>query len=304
MRRLSIARAAVAAGLCMALGTSRVPAAALPALNIHPTAESRPGKIEWADLFTGDVAAAERFYTGIFGWTSSRAQTNSGYRSKTTGERHEYILLSCDGQPVAGLVQRGASAAQRPARWIVYAAVVDLEKTCHAAAQAGGTVLVTARDVPRRGRQAVISDPEGAILGLIQSASGDLPDRAAPVNGWTWFELFSRSPRTTSNFYRRIADYDIRPDTREGRPDHYLMLGSGRARAGIQPLPSDSPGAAPDWIGFVRVPRLDVTLAQVTAAGGEVIEPPQQAELASRFALVSDPCGGVFGLVEFAPASP
>jgi hypothetical protein len=75
-------------------------AAEFPALNDPATTENHPGKFVWAELFTADSAAAEKFYSGLFGWTA------------VTLDQHgvNYTVFSNGNHPVAGLRQRSVSA--------------------------------------------------------------------------------------------------------------------------------------------------------------------------------------------------
>jgi hypothetical protein len=63
-------------------------------------------------------------------------------------------------------------------------------------------------------------------------------------------------------------------------------------------MPKKSSGQ-PDWLGFVQVPDIDATIAHVVGLGGAIMGPAASAELASRFAVISDPTGGVIGIVQF-----
>ena len=49
----------------------------LPALNTPPSQEHHTGKMVWADLVTPDLAAAEKFYGGLFGWTFRRIRAEN-----------------------------------------------------------------------------------------------------------------------------------------------------------------------------------------------------------------------------------
>jgi predicted enzyme related to lactoylglutathione lyase len=303
MQGRQLFRSAVAsAALLTGVLTSR---AALPALNHPSSTTSNPGKFEWADLFTGDLGTAEQFYIGLFGWTSSSATDPKSYRSGKDGERREYVVLSQDGVPVAGLVQRtgAVSKTDHPARWIGYLAVTDLAASLKAVTAAGGKVAAPEHRVPDRGKQAIIMDPEDAVVGLIQSSSGDLADGEGVSNRWHWFELFAQNPKTAGAFYQQAFNYHVAPDTRSDKADHYLLTMAGHNRAGIGALPFAE--AKPDWLAIIRVDDIDATVAKVTSLGGEVVAAPQAAAMESRFAIVSDPTGGVFGLVQFVstPAS-
>ena len=144
------------------------------------TGQQHPGKFIWADLLTTDPVAAAKFYTGLFGWTAN------------TIEQHgrSYTVFSNGSRPVAGLAQRHTANANRPSRWIGYVAVADIKSTLALVATAGGKVRAPARDFPDRGVQAIIADPEGASLGLLQSASGDSADDEPLAGDWNWFELY------------------------------------------------------------------------------------------------------------------
>ncbi|HEY3756494.1 MAG TPA: VOC family protein [Opitutaceae bacterium] len=277
-------------------GAARVHAS-LPPLNSTASSRSNPGQFEWADLITGDIGRAEQFYTDLLGWTATAPQTPKGYTSEKTDTKHPYVLLYSNGTPVAGLVGRTA-ASDRPGRWIPYVAVSSIGHTTHLIATLNGEVVSHPRTVPDRGRQAIVRDPKNAIVGILQSSSGDLAGGREPDGQFTWFELFSSDPKGASRFYQAAFGYGFE-NSPSGPADHYVLTVNDQPVAGIEALPSDAPHASDDWVGFVRVSNLDEKLAKVSSLGGTVIEPAQSGAANTRFALVSDPTGGVFGLVEF-----
>ena len=273
--------------------------AALPALNHPSSTTANPGKFEWADLFTGDLGSAEQFYTGLLGWTASQATDPKSYSDPKGGARRDYSVLSDHGVPVAGLVQRTGPVTKtdHPARWVGYVAVTNLKASLKAVTAAGGKVASPEHRVPDRGQQAVITDPEDAVVGLIHSTSGDMANADTISGRWMWFELYSAHSKTAGDFYQRALGYQVGPDTGSNKADHFLLMSGGENQAGISPLPF--PEAKPDWLGFIRVDDLDATVGKVAGLGGEVIDAPKEAEMGSRYAIVSDPTGGVFGLVQF-----
>jgi hypothetical protein len=290
---MAVASAALLTGVI----TSR---AALPALNQPSSTTANPGKFEWADLFTGDLGTAEQFYTGLLGWTASASTDPKSYSdAKAGGHRRDYSVLSDHGVPVAGLVQRSGavSKSEHPARWIGYVAVPDLKASLKAVKAAGGKVVSPEHRVPERGQQAIVTDPEQAVVGLIHSSSGDIADADTMSGRWMWFELYSAHSKAAGDFYQRALGYQVGPDTNSNKPGHFLLVSGGQNRAGISPLPFAE--AKPDWLGFIRVDDLDATVGKVAGLGGEVIDAPKEAEMGSRYALISDPTGGVFGLVQF-----
>jgi hypothetical protein len=146
--------------------------AVLPALTDLPGSPRLPGKFVWADLVTDDVMAARKFYGPLFGWTFRQAG--------------DYLIAANDDWPVAGLFQRPRPKDRPEAkpRWFGYLSVPSVERAERRVTEAGGKVLVAARHFPKRGEQAVFSDPEGALFGVLKSSSGDPPDFLAEPGDW------------------------------------------------------------------------------------------------------------------------
>ena len=263
-------------------------AAAFPALNAPATTENHPGKFVWAELHTADSAAATKFYSGVFGWTAVTVD-------------HEGVIctvFSNGNHPVAGLRPRSASATKHAARWVNYIAVTDIASALALVTKAGGVVRAPARDFPQIGSEAIITDSQGAPVGLLQSSSGDSAD-VEPVTGtWNWFHLSAKSPEAAADFYRQVFSYDVGPDTRTEKGKSMLLWSGGFNRGSVSVLP-EREEAKPGWVGVIRVANLDETLARVPGLGGEVVVAPHDAAFGSRFALIADPTGGTVGIVEY-----
>jgi uncharacterized protein len=263
-------------------------AAAFPALNDPATTENHPGKFVWAELHTADSAAATKFYSGVFGWTAVTLDQQGVI----------YTVFSNGNHPVAGLRQRSPSAASHASRWINYIAVTDIASVLATVTKAGGVVRAPVRDFPQIGSEAIITDSQGAPVGLLQSSSGDAAD-VEPVTGtWNWFHLRVKNPQTAADFYRQVFNYDVTPDARTGSKTELLLSSGAYNRGGVSVL-SDDKDAKPGWLGVIRVASLDETLARVPALGGEVVVAPHDAAFGSRFALIADPTGGTVGIVEY-----
>jgi len=252
------------------------------------TGEKHPGKFVWADLFTTDPVAATKFYTGLFGWTANTIDQKG----------KAYTVFSNGRRPVAGLAPRNTANKKRPSRWIAYIAVADIKSVLAPVAAAGGQVRAPARDFPDRGIQAIITDPQGSPVGLLQSTSGDSTDAEATPGDWNWFELYAKDPKAATAFYTGVFNYTAPADDRTERKNDYLLTIGGYARAGIAPLP-DREDAQAGWLGVVRVANLDEALTRVTTLGGEILVPPRATAYESRFAIIADPTGGTLGLVEY-----
>src|SRR5262249_2010569 len=114
LSRMSLKTAATLAAALLALGAG---AEELPPLCAPPTEEAHPGKLVWADLFTSDPAAAEKFYTALFGWTSATLERPS---------KHPLIILSNGDRPLAGIALRPRQKEDEVrGRWVGFFSVKD-----------------------------------------------------------------------------------------------------------------------------------------------------------------------------------
>jgi predicted enzyme related to lactoylglutathione lyase len=283
--------------VALALGVNTLPTRAaepelppLPALNDPATDTRLPGKFVWADLFTSDVAGAQRFYSEVFGWE---------WRWISEHPEHVYGMFYENDIAVAGVARHQAPDPERAyGRWVHYIATADVEAAAQATTERGGRVMLARQSFANRGDFAVLADPENAPFGVLNSTSGDPPDFRAELGEWLWIGLFSRDPERAGKFYESVFGYAVRGY--DERPDvlEFMLEAGGFARGGIGKLGPNSE-SNPTWVGFVRIEDLDATLAKARAAGGEVLwEPDPEAEKRD-LAVVADPFGAPVGVMEW-----
>ncbi|QYM79459.1 VOC family protein [Horticoccus luteus] len=254
----------------------------------------RTGKFVWADLFTNDPVAAEAFYTGLFGWTAAPPTT----RMTSRGEAQRYVILQHDGEPVAGIARHvSRHRAGKYARWVLYASVADLPQAVARATAEGGRVVLKPEAVGSRDPRAVLVDPQGAVIGLIHTDRGDGPDFQAEEGEWNWASLRTSDPEKARQFYARVFDYDVVPDTRTVRTNDYILASGTYARGSLQPLPSND-GARPAWLGFVRVADVDAAVKRAMELGGSTLLAAKDPRPNMRVAIIADPTGAAIGLVQ------
>jgi uncharacterized protein len=117
------------------------------------------GQIGWNELMTPDAAAAEPFYTKLFGWTS---------RKQNMGDT-EYTVFESGAVPTAGMMEmQGSEWDGVPPHWMPYVAVNDCEATVDAIRAAGGGVEVPPTEVPGVGTFSVVKDPTGAVFSVMK----------------------------------------------------------------------------------------------------------------------------------------
>lgn len=246
-----------------------------------------PGKFVWADLVTDNVPAAKKFYERLFGWTFY--------------DYGGYLIAHNEERPLAGMFQRPRPAGRPEAkpRWFGYISVSDVGRAQAKVEQGGGRVLAPAAKLPKRGEQAVLADPEGAVFGVIRSSSGDPEDFQAEPGDWMWIQLLSRDGARAAEFYRSFAGYEIIPNEEAGRLSDFVLASEGYARATIRTLPASRAEVPPGWLMFVRVKSVPESVALAGTLGGKVLLAPRPDLFDGKVAVVADPTGAAIGLMEW-----
>lgn len=119
-----------------------------------------PGALCWSELTTRDPAAAETFYTQLFGWTAKHS---------AAGSPMEYTEFQNQGRPGIGMMAMPKEMpAYVPSYWMPYFQTVDCDASVRTATGLGAQVMVGPQDIPKTGRFAVLTDPQGATFALFQ----------------------------------------------------------------------------------------------------------------------------------------
>ena len=285
--------ARMACGVALALAGISFSNAAdfeLPALNSPPSGEHHAGKMIWADLVTPDLAAAEKFYGGLFGWTFQSARAGNS----------DYAVAMLDGRPVGGLLQKAIASSERhQSAWLTFFAVGDVDAVKKSATAHGAKVLANDRTYPMRGQQCVLSDPEGAVFALLASSSGDTPDYLPAPGEWIWSSLHAKDAGAEAAFYQQLFNYDVFEAPSDDGLQHLILSSDNYARVSANDLARDSARRHPHWLNFVRVTSAAETAAKVLALGGRVLVEPRPDRHGGMLAVVADPAGAPFGLMEW-----
>ncbi len=275
---------------CVACGAARAALPFnLPPVNDPASAEHHPGKVIWADLVTPNLAAAETFYGGLFGWTFQDIHTVDS----------DYAIVLLGGRPIAGVLQKAipAGSEQRQPTWLTFIAVLDVDAARRIALSQGAKSVYEPRTYPRRGRQAVLSDPQGAVFAMLASTSGDPPDYLAMPGDWIWSSVFARDPNRDAGFYKAVFGYDVFELPSDDGAQHVILSSDDYARAGINTLP---PGhRLPHWLNFIRVADAGESSAKAAALGGRVLVEPFVDRHGGKIAVIADPMGAPIGLMEW-----
>lgn len=244
------------------------------------------GKIIWRDLITEDVAAAKRFYGGMFGWTFQDTQGPTG---------NDYVVVRSGDVYVAGMVGiERAADGENYSRWLPYISVPNIDEAVSRTVAAGGSVAVTARDV-NLGRVAAIIDPEGAVVGLANSSFGDPDDTTTALapNRMVWTELLANDAEAAAIFYAALGGYDVQTIDRRGGL-YTLLQSNGVNRAGIFKKPGNE--YDPTWLTYIGVEDPAAAAVLAESLGGTIILPASEDLRDGTMAVVTDPSGALLAL--------
>jgi predicted enzyme related to lactoylglutathione lyase len=251
------------------------------------------GRFVWSELMTTDTKAAERFYSRVVGW-----KTKPFPGSETSDA--PYTLWMAGEQGVGGLMAmpEEMKAAGAPPSWMIYVGVRDADAAAAQAHSLGGKVVVLPNDIPKVGRFAVLSDPQGASLAILQpdGPSPTGPDTAPAPLEISWRELATTDLAGATAFYKALFGWEMLKANDMGPMGIYQEFGRfGRSLGGMYKKPADMP-APPHWLLYAKVPDLQAAVAALKAEHGQVLNGPMEVPGGDLIAQILDPQGAAFAL--------
>lgn len=131
-----------------------------------------PGEWIWHTLFTNDHDAAVSFYQDLVDYEvfpAPQADTTGGMPMQTILASGGYARASANGMP--------SSWSGTHPHWLGYIRVADAAESAARAVALGGRLLVPPRVDRHGGRLAVIADPQGAPVGLLEWSAAEVSRR-------------------------------------------------------------------------------------------------------------------------------
>ncbi|MEU3492767.1 VOC family protein [Kitasatospora cineracea] len=245
----------------------------------------RPGSPNWLGLGSPDLAESELFYGSVFGWTLDPAGPNG------------YAFFRSGGRTVAGV---GAlTEAEALPAWTVYFAAADAHGTAAAVRRAGGTVRVPPSEVPGEGWFAQLSDPAGGRFAVWQAGGTAGLEAAGGPGALCWAELHTSDVPGSLRFYQGLFDWRTRDSVVPGA--EYTVLRPADGGADFGGVAGVHPRVDAGWLAHFAVPDALLATDEVRRLGGSVLVPPEQVPTVGRVAVLADPFGAQFALLEPEP---
>jgi len=254
-----------------------------------------PGSFCWFDLATTDPVAAKRFYSELLGWSYDEMPMPEGEGT--------YSMAKLGGKNAAAMSQMRPEQRQQgiPPYWNLYVAVKSADETTGKATSLGAKVLMAPFDIPQAGRMAVLQDPSGAAFSIWQPGQHPGADVVQEKGAFCWAELGTRDVPACRAFYGKLFGWETREMTPGGMP-YWIFSASGKDRGGMMTLGAEIPPQVPAYWGlYFAVADCDGSLKRTEAMGGKAIVPAMDLPGTGRFAILSDPQGATFGILQPAP---
>lgn len=269
----------------------------VPPISQTVTEEHFPGKIVWHDLLTDTPAKTRAFYSELFGWEfRSLSDASINYTMIYQGERM-----------IGGMVDQNRLPNKEDiSQWVIGLSVSDIAQATQRFSAEGGTVFTPPTSLGDRGTIAIVGDPQGAILALLQTRDGDPVDtHDTPAQGeFLWDELWAADVNGAAKFYSQLAPYVVgeeRLGTDESPVEYRILRTLDKPRAGIRTNPVE--GLMPMWVSYLRVTdaaSLDGILERVESLGGRILVPATPRPRGGVVAVIAGPSGAGIALQTWA----
>ncbi|MDR7126940.1 VOC family protein [Pseudotabrizicola sp. 4114] len=239
----------------------------------------------WYELTTANPTASAAFYGPVMGWQFK----DSGMPG------FDYTLATHGADMVAGLM---APDTPMPEFWMTYFAVDDCDASAARVTALGGTVHRAPEDIPDTGRFAIVSDPQGAVFGLMQPEDGQPGaafDQKKPGHA-NWHELQTSDPAAALTFYKALLGWTAGEAMDMGPMGTYQLVSLPTGDiGGLMPLAQ--PGIPPHWLPVFGTESVAAAMTRITGVGGTVLEGPMEVPGGVFVCYAADPQGATFGLV-------
>ncbi|TGD42720.1 VOC family protein [Pseudotabrizicola sediminis] len=240
----------------------------------------------WYELTASEIPASTAFYGPVMDWQfKDSGVPGFAYTVATKGDAMTAGLMGPD--------------TPMPEFWMVYFAVDDCDATAARVTALGGAIHRAPEDVPGTGRFAIVTDPQGAVFGLMQPEDGQ-PGTAyslsMQVGHANWHELQTSDPAAALTFYTTLLGWTAGQAMDMGAEGIYQMVCLPHGDiGGLMPL--SQPGIPPHWLPIFGTDSIAAAMARIASGGGTTLHGPMEVPGGAFVCYAADPHGATFGLV-------
>lgn len=244
-------------------------------------AGNKTGRVIWHDLFVKDRQRAMEFYQRVAGWSY---QTEHATDFAWGGGAKDFVLAVLDGEAGAGFVETPTELSDG---WVAYVEVNDVDKAAALAEEFEGTVVRDPFDVPGVGRNALVRDPCGALIGISLSRHNfPAPQRQFGVDVY-----LSDGVNFPQTFYAQLFGWTLVPAP-SGFPSSSAIAGAAGAYMAVQLSGKPSNGEQATWMPSLKVRCLQTALRVAEEQGAKLFSHVLSKSAQQHFAILGNDLDG------------
>jgi uncharacterized protein len=124
----------------------------------------------------------------------------------------------------------------------------------------------------------------------------------APLLGrFVWYELVTTDMKAAEAFYTKVIGWTVKSFDGAGQPYDMWQRATDVPIGGVMKIP-DGMNWPPHWVMYVGVPNLENAVAHIERLGGKPLSEAIDVPTAGRLRVMLDPHGGMFAIIQPAPA--
>ncbi|HTU66192.1 MAG TPA: VOC family protein [Steroidobacteraceae bacterium] len=121
---------------------------------------------------------------------------------------------------------------------------------------------------------------------------------AVDVHGrFVWHELMTRDVPGAKKFYSKLVGW--KPEAWAHDPNYTVNHSAEGPQSGFFTIPADMPADMPaHWVSYIGTRDVDGLADAAVRAGGSVVKAPEDIKGAGRYAVLRDPQGAIFAVLD------
>ena len=252
-----------------------------------------PGAFCWPELMTTNQPAAVAFYRGLFDWDVSE---------QPAGPDAVYSIFKLRGLDAAAAytMPKEQRVSGVPPHWGSYVCVASADEAVARAASLGARVLAPPFDVMDAGRMAVLQDPTGAVFEVWQPKRHIGVRVTGEPGALCWTELQTGDTAAAGHFYTQLFGWTAKSGSADSSMPYteFTVRGGSAPIAGMLKLDPAWGKVPPNWLPYFQVADCGGTVAKAGQLGGRTHVEPTDIGNVGRFAVLADPQGATFAVVQ------
>jgi len=185
-----------------------------------------------------------------------------------------------------------------PPHWMVYIAVNSADEAARRVPELGGKVFAPAFDVADYGRMTVLADPTHAVFSVWQPKSHKGAGIAGVDGTVCWADLNTSDPEKAKQFYGALFGWKMAA-AEHGPPGYFPIQNGEDFIGGLYSL--EQRDIPPHWMIYFLVANVETAADKANGLGAEYVVRAQDIPQTGRMAILKDPQGAVFALLQPQP---